>query len=351
MTTTAEPVRAAARALGFTRIGIVPAEPSATLDAYRRWIAADMHAGMGYMARPDRVARREDLRVILPGARSLIVVALDYRQLVPADVLRDPGRGRFACYAWGADYHEVLLARLERLAQALEPLLGARRCYVDTGPLLERSHAQRGGLGFVGKNTMLIHPRAGSLFFLGEILTDAAFDDYDAPLPRASMCGSCARCLSACPTDAFPQPYVLDARRCISYWTIEHRGSIDAALRSRFGNWVFGCDICNEVCPFQRFAPLADEPAFAPESLERAAPPLTDLLALDEAGFAARYRGTAVWRLGRERLLRNACVAAGNWGSAEAVPALERLLQADSPLLAEHAAWALNAIEQAERAR
>lgn len=350
MTTTADGIRQAARAHGFTRIGIVPAEPSATLEAYRRWVAAEMHAGMGYMARPDRQARREDLRVILPGARSLIVVALDYRQMAPAGLLREPGRGRFASYAWGADYHAVLLARLEGLAQALLPLLGARRCYVDTGPLLERSHGQRGGLGFVGKNTMLIHPRAGSLFFLGEILTDAAFDDYDSPLPQASMCGSCTRCLTACPTGAFPQPYVLDARRCISYWTIEHRGSIDPALRAHFGNWVFGCDICNDVCPFQRFAPLADEPAFALDTLERAAPLLTDLLALDEAEFAARFHGTPVWRLGRERLLRNACVAAGNWGSPQAAPALERMLAQGSPLLAEHAAWALAAIARAERA-
>ena len=330
--------------LGFDRVGLTHAAPSPTLDAYLRWIDAGMHGPMGYLARPDRVARRRDLSLILPGVQSLIVVAFDYRSTLPEAVLSDPSRGRFAAYAWGADYHAVMLDKLESLAAWLTAETGgAHRAYVDTGPILERSHAQAAGLGFVGKNTMLIHPRRGSLFFLGEILTTLECDAYDAPLPRTTMCGTCTRCLNACPTDAFPAPHVLDARRCISMWTIEHKGAIDPALRPHFGNWVFGCDVCQDVCPFQRFAPETREPAFAPD-LARIAPPLFDLLALDGAGFQARFAGTPVARTGRNRLVRNACVAAGNWGSDEAIPALVPLLADAIPLVRGHAAWALGQI-------
>lgn len=337
-------LKARAAELGFDRIGLTRAEPSPTLAAYLRWIEAGMHGPMGYMARPDRVARRRDLAVILPGVQSLIVVALDYRSAAPAEWLTDPARGRFAAYAWGADYHEVMLAKLETLAAWLtEESGGAHRAYVDTGAILERSHGQAAGLGFVGKNTLLIHPRRGSLFFLGEILTTLECDDYDAPLPQPTMCGSCTRCLNACPTGAFPAPHVLDARRCISLWTIEHKGSIDPALRPRFGNWVFGCDICQDVCPFQRFAPETREPAFTPDPA-RITPPLLDLLALDEAGFQARFASTPVARTGRQRLVRNACVAAGNWGSDDAIGPLAALLDDASPLVRSHAAWALGQI-------
>jgi epoxyqueuosine reductase len=254
-------LKARAAGLGFNLVGVTRAAPSPTLNAYLRWIEAGMHGAMGYLARPDRVQRRRDLTAILPGALSLVVVGLDYvataKSSIPESVLADPARGRIASYAWGLDYHDVMLPRLEDLAEWLRVESGQRlshRVYVDTGAILERSHAQQAGLGFVGKNTMLIHPRWGSAFFVGEILTDLEFDAYDAP-HRATMCGTCTRCLRACPTDAFPQSYVLDARRCISYHTIENQGWIDEALRPRFGNWVFGCDVCMDVCPFQRFAP------------------------------------------------------------------------------------------------
>ncbi len=332
-----------ARALGFNLVGVTRAEPSPTLAAYLRWIDAGMHGTMAYMARPDRQARRRDLNVILPGARSLVVVGVDYRTL-PA--LADPARGQIAAYARGLDYHEVLTPRLETLAAWLRDHSGqtmSHRVYVDTGAILERSHASVAGLGFTGKNTMLIHPRRGSFFFLGEILTDLEFDVYDTP-HRATMCGNCTRCLNACPTDAFPQPYVLDARRCISYLTIEHKGAIDPDLRPLMGNWVFGCDVCQEVCPFQRFSPLTAETAFYPADAERTAPRLVDLLALDEAAFRRRYYGSPVYRIGRERLVRNACIAAGNWGHPDARAPLRRLLDDPSDLIHEHAAWALGRI-------
>lgn len=337
-------VKDKARALGFNLIGLTPARPSPHLRAYFQWLESELHGAMGYLARDDRQARRRDLNVILPGAKSLVIVGLDYHTLkLPEAFLSDPGRGRIAAYAWGKDYHDLMLPRLKELAQWLQahgssPL--QFKTYVDTGAILERSHAQQAGLGFVGKNTMLIHPRRGSDFFLGEIVTDAEFDAYDEP-QRETMCGSCARCLAACPTNAFPQPYVLDARRCISYLTIEQPGWIDHTLRSLMGNWVFGCDVCQAVCPWERFAVQSLETDFFPTSPERAAPWLTDLMRLDEAGFTALFGGTPVERIGRGQLVRNACIAAGNSGRAELIPTLESRLADDSPLVRGHAGWAL----------
>ncbi|MBE2270570.1 MAG: tRNA epoxyqueuosine(34) reductase QueG [Anaerolinea sp.] len=335
-----ERLKTRALELGFNLTGITRAEPSPTLDAYFRWIDAGMHGDMAYMARPDRQARRRDLNVILPGVRSLVVVGLDYRTEIPESTLTDPARGRFSAYAWGLDYHDLMTPRLETLAAEL----GAdHRVYVDTGAILERSHAHGAGLGFTGKNTMLIHPRRGSFFFLGEILTTLEFDEYDQA-GRATLCGTCTRCLRACPTNAFPRPHVLDARRCISYLTIEHKGWIEPDLRPLMGNWVYGCDVCQDVCPFNRFTSETCERVFRAADADRAAPPLLDLLALDDAGFQARFVGSAAARIKRERLVRNACIATGNWGSPEALPALTRLLEDASPLVRGHAAWALNRI-------
>jgi epoxyqueuosine reductase len=296
------------------------------------------------MAREDRQARRRDLNVILPGAKSLLIVGLDYHTLkLPAEWLADRSRGRIAAYAWGQDYHEVMLPCLKELAEWLQAHSSTQvqfKAYVDTGAVLERSHAQQAGLGFVGKNTMLIHPRRGSDFFLGEIVTDAEFDAYDQP-GRETMCGTCTRCLAACPTQAFPEPYVLDSRRCISYLTIEHPGWVDQALRPLMGNWVFGCDVCQTVCPWGRFAVQSLEGKFFPASPERAAPRLSDLLRMDEAGFEAAFAGTPVERIGREQMVRNACIAAGNSGHTELIAALENLLADRSPLVRGHAGWAL----------
>ncbi|MBL8132936.1 MAG: tRNA epoxyqueuosine(34) reductase QueG [Anaerolineae bacterium] len=338
-------VKRRARELGFNLVGIARAEPSLTLDAYERWIAAGMHGDMGYLARPDRLARRRDLGIILPGARSMVIVGLDYSAAIPEARLTDPLRGRIASYAWGLDYHDVMGERLELLTAWLSDSAGgAARLYIDTGAILERSHAQQAGLGFVGKNTMLIHPKRGSFFFLGEILTTLAFDVYDSP-GKATLCGTCTRCLNACPTDAFPQPHVLDARRCISALTIEHKGWIAPDLRPLMGSWVYGCDVCQNVCPWNRFAPAGD-PAFAPPAqLDRAAPLLRDLLALDDDQLASRFAGSPILRIRRDRLVRNACIAAGNAaGSAADSSLLASLLprlEDHSPLVRGHAAWAL----------
>jgi epoxyqueuosine reductase len=340
----AQKIKDRAQALGFNLVGLTPARPSPHLRAYLGWLEAGHQGEMDYMGRPDRVARRRDLNTILPGVRSLVIVGLDYHTLkLPDSLLSDPTRGRIAAYAWGEDYHRAMLPRLKALGAWLQAESGGaarHRAYVDTGAVLERSHGQQAGLGFTGKNTMLIHPRRGSDFFLGEVLTDVEFDAYDEP-QREGLCGRCTRCLAACPTGAFPEPYVLDARRCISYLTIEQGGSIPPALRPLMGNWVFGCDVCQAVCPWGRFAVQTHETSFFPVSGERAAPPLARLLGLDEAAFAAEYGGTAVLRAGRDQMVRNACVAAANGRQRECAPLLRALTADRSAVVPEHANWAL----------
>lgn len=338
-----------AAALGFDSIGVSLAAPARRLDAYLQWIDDGRHGEMAYMARLDRVARRRDPQIILPGLRAIISVDLSYAGVSPPEeVLNDPARGRISNYAWGGDYHEVLIPRLEALAgwlRAQGDPSAQSRAYVDTGAVLERDHAETAGLGFTGKNTMLINPRRGSYFFLGELLTTLALPPT-APEPMPA-CGRCRRCLDACPTGAFPAAYALDARLCISYLTIELKGWIPRHLRPLMGNWIYGCDICQAACPFNRFARPTAETVFQPATLAAAAPPLLDILALDEQAFAERFAGSPIRRIRRLRLLRNACVAAGNWGHPAAVPALVPLLREPDPLLRGHAAWALRQIDDA----
>ena len=334
--------------------GIAPAKPTPNLDAYLRWIKAGMHGEMGYMARPDRTARRQDLNVILEDAKSLIIVALDYYSLdLPTEIANDPLRGRISNYAWGLDYHDVMLPRLESLATSLAGWLDrpiGYRAYVDTGAILERDHGTEAGLGFIGKNTMLIHPRRGSYFFLGEIITDVELAYDNANPVTVPNCGTCTRCLDDCPTSAFPQPYVLDARKCISYLTIEHKGFIPYELRPLMGNWVYGCDVCQEVCPWQRFAGPVDSPLLGTVDVEqRAAPTLASLLALNEESFNKQFDDSPVIRIKRERLVRNACIAAGNSGKPELAEYLTPLLDDASPLVRGHAAWALGQLYRRQR--
>jgi epoxyqueuosine reductase len=347
-----ERIRARARALGFDVTGIAPAEAGApAMEAYRAWLARGFHGQMGYLARPDAVARRADPARIMPGVRSILVVGLSYHsQPLPPPLRDDPSRGIIASYAWGPDYHDLMLPHLEELAAAVEAESSrpaAHRAYVDTGPLLERALGTRAGLGFVGRNTNLIHPRLGSWLFLGELLLAADLPPtQDDGQPAGGTCGRCTRCLQACPTAAFPAPYVLDARRCISYLTIELKGPIPRELRPLVGNRIFGCDICQEVCPWnRRFARPGDPAALwpAPPS-EVMAPFLLELLALDEEGFRRRFAGSPVKRAKRRGLLRNVAVALGNWGNTAAVPGLFWALEDAEALVRGHAAWALGRI-------
>jgi epoxyqueuosine reductase len=312
---------------------------------------------MTYLSRADAVARRGDLRGTLARVRAVIVVGLDYRTPEAEGSECDPSRGVIARYARGRDYHRVLKRKLLALGRRLEEHAGrpvAARAYVDTGPILERDLARRAGLGWFGRSTMLIHPRRGSYFFLGVLLVDlelAADEPFDA-----DHCGSCARCLEVCPTGALlgrdeRGAPVIDATRCISYLTIEHRGPIPRALRGAMSNRIYGCDICQEVCPFNgpKLVQLAREPDFAPRP-EMAYPALTELIGMDDAAWDRFSRGSAVRRAGRAGFLRNVAVALGNWGSEEAVPALTRALEDAEPLVRGHAAWSLGRVAS-DRAR
>jgi epoxyqueuosine reductase len=351
----AERIKARAHQLGFDLVGVVPAEPMTTVDRYRTWIEESYHGQMAYLARPDGVDKRGDLRRILPGVRSAVTVAVNYHTVpLLAETRDDPSRGIMASYAWGDDYHDLLTPRLRELGAFVEAETGgpvAYRAYVDTGPLLEREIATRAGLGFVGKNTNLIHPRLGSWLFLGELLLAVELPPRTGALPTHPTCGRCTRCLDACPTSAFVAPYVLDARRCISYLTIELKGPIPRELRPLMGNRVFGCDICQEVCPWnRRFARATAEPALQPRS-DAMAPRLLDLFALDDEGFRRRFRGSPVKRARRRGLLRNVAVALGNWGDPVAVPALAHALNDAEPLIRGHTAWALGRIATGEARR
>jgi len=347
MPVSAQNLKAKALELGFNLVGITRAEPSPTLNAYLDWVGQEMHAKMGYLARPDRVIRRENPQVILPQAQSFVVVAFDFHQTHELEsMLNNPTRGRIARYAWGMDYHDIMIPRLESLAEWLHAEAEStlkHRVYVDTGAILERSHAQQAGLGFIGKNTMLIHPKRGSSSFIGEILTTFDFDEYDTP-HRETMCGSCTRCLMSCPTDALPTPYTLDARRCISYHMIENKGWIDRELRADFGNWVYGCDICQDVCPFQRFITPTTESRFTPRHEYTVAPRLADLLQITDEQFYDWYHDSPIYRIKRERLIRNALICAGNSGDDSLAPLIEAYISDDSPLLRGHAIWALSQI-------
>ena len=290
-------VKAFALDLGFDLVAIGSCGPPEHGAAFRRWIEVG-HAGtMGYLER--RLEERLDPRRVLPGARATVCVALNYHQGAPADASWQP----VARYAWGRDYHDVIGPRLERLAAHLTDAAGARsRGYVDTGPVLERDLAARAGLGWIGKNTMLLHPALGSWFFIGVLLTtaDLAFDE---PLP--DRCGTCRACLDACPTDAFVAPYVLDARRCISYLTIEHRGEIPPALHPGMAGWQFGCDVCQDVCPWNRKAPITREPEFSPG---QRFPEAAALAGMDDAAIRGRFRGTPLLRARPSGLRRNASI-------------------------------------------
>ena len=330
--------------VGLDLVGVAEVGPTPGHDAYRRWLADGFDAGMAYLRRPDAVRRRADPREILPQARSVIVVASSYAG-APHPPL-PPLHGRVSRYAWGEDYHRWLLERLERLIARLRETAGdfPCRCYVDTGPVLERAWGLQAGLGFAGKNAMLIHPRLGSYLFLGVALV--GLELTATPAPGLGGCGRCTRCLDRCPTRAIVAPHRLDARRCIAYLTVEHRGPIPEALRPAIGDWLFGCDLCQEACPWNR-RPLAAHAAEEP-------PPgatlyLPDLLLIDEATFRARFRRSPIWRATPTGLARNAAVVLGNRGDPAALPYLERAVRLHpSDIVREHARWAIERIRAAE---
>jgi len=332
-------IKERARSLGFDLVGITSAEPLPEHgERLATWLSQGFHGQMAYMAR--KAGKAADPRVVVPEARSVVVVGMYYR--TPEE---EPPQGtlcgQVSSYARGEDYHSVMGRRLEALAAFLKEN-GARvaRWYVDTGPLLDRALAQRAGIGWFGKNTMIISREYGSWIFLGLLLTDLELAHDE---PASGDCGLCALCLEQCPTGAIVAPYLIDARRCISYLTIEHRGWIPRELRPSLGNMVFGCDLCQEVCPWNRIRTPTPHPEFRPRP-GMAAPELLPLLHITEEEFQRRFRGMAIKRARRSGLRRNVAVALGNLGDPQAIPALALALSDPDPVVRGHAAWALGRI-------
>jgi epoxyqueuosine reductase len=323
--------------LGFSLSGVCAAMPPPGIARFDEWLTAGYAGQMHYLA--DRREAYVDPQNVLDGARSIVMLAMNYRTAEPTSPRAD--EGRISRYAWGdADYHELVRERLNQLADYLrERVPGARvRGVVDTAPLLEREFGQLAGLGWVGKNTLLINRQQGSWFFLAALLTDVElrYDEAHA----TDHCGTCRACLDACPTNAFPQPYVLDATRCISYLTIELREAVPSELRTGIGDWLFGCDVCQEVCPWNSRAPQSPEAAFEPR-LDSNPINLIGLFELDDAAFRRRFRSTPLWRAKRRGLLRNAAIVLGNRPTPDAIPALTRGLNDNEPLIRGACAWAL----------
>ena len=332
-----------AERIGFDQAGVADVAVSPRAGALRRWLDSGCAAGMTWMAA--RGAERADPAAASPGARSVVVVGLSYFvENPPPELWNDPCRGRVARYAWGRDYHDVMLPMLRELEGFMAAEAGGAtgcRAYVDTGPVLERDLAERAGLGFTGKNTNLISRAFGSYVFIGEILTEWQVPSAECRVKNeAESCGACERCLSRCPTGALAEPYMLDARKCISYLTIEHRGIIPPELRRAMGNWVFGCDECQQVCPWVVKHARRGQQCFLAFDPGMCAPRLEELLAMDDGAFRERFAGTPVLRAKRAGLVRNAIIAAANSGRAEFFQPLEKLARDTDPVVRATALWA-----------
>jgi len=325
-----------ARRLGFALAGVCPAVTPAGIHRFHEWLEAGYAGEMRYLH--DREEAYRHPRHVLAGTQSLVMLAFNYRTLEPAPP--QAGQGRISRYAWGSDYHDLIHDRLRELADLLRSRRpeAAVRGVVDTAPLLEGEFAQLAGLGWIGKNTLLLNRELGSWFFLAALLTDVELD-YDAA-HETDHCGTCRACLDACPTQAFVAPYVLDSRRCISYLTIELRSAIPHELRPAMGDWLFGCDICQDVCPWNHRAPRTEVAELAPSPLTNPLA-LVALLELDDEGFRRHFRRSPLWRAKRRGLLRNAAVVLGNQRPADALAALARGLSDVEPLVRGACAWAL----------
>ena len=322
-----------ARQLGFILAGVTSSEPPAHYNVFENWLNQNMHGTMDYLAEDRSRIRRADPEQILPECKSILVLAIPYNPPLPTG----EGGVRVASYALGDDYHDILPQKLQAIVTFIEEQLGhsiPNRYYTDSGPILERELAQRAGLGWIGKNSMLINPLAGSTFFLAEILLGIELEPDDAF--ATDQCGTCTRCITACPTQCILPNRTLDARRCISYLTIENKVDIPEDLRPQIGNWVFGCDICQQVCPWNRFSQPSD-PAFEPKI---PLPVLASDLLLSSVGFNQRFRKSPVKRARRRGYLRNLAVVIGNTGNEKDIPILEQAVRDDEPLVSEHAKWA-----------
>ena len=333
-------VLAIAEELGFDDCRIALAAEATHAAVFDQWIAEGKYGDMDWMAKTPE--RRRDPRVVLPGARSVIVLALNYFQPEPASDGGDGVRGRIARYAWGDDYHDVIEKRLKRFCAELEARFGGvHRRYVDYGPVLERDFASDAGVGWNGKSTVQIHRRFGTWFFLAELISTL---ELEPDPPSADHCGKCTACIDCCPTGAITAPRRLDALRCISYLTIENKGAIPEEFRQAMGDRIFGCDDCLDACPWNRFARQSKEDAFSAREFVSGIA-LREFLRLDDTQFRELFRKSPVKRIKRERFLRNVCVALGNVGDASDLADLRRAAADPDPLVSEHARWAISQIE------
>jgi len=333
-------IKAWAAELGFDDCRIAPAKEATHAGLFHDWIGEGKHGEMAWMER--NPLRRCDPREVLPGCRSVICLALNYYPGRSPFANGHEGGYRIARYAWNEDYHDLIEKRLKEFDVKLQALGGVQRFYVDTGPVLERDFASDAGLGWNGKSTVQIHRRLGAWFFLAELLTTL---DLSPDAPSTDHCGKCTACITACPTQAITAPRRLDARRCVSYLTIEHKGPIPEEFRVPMGDRIYGCDDCLDACPWNRFAHESREITFhARESVFRQS--LTDFLELDDDGFRVLFAKSPIKRIKRPRFLRNVCVALGNTGTTDDLPALERAAADPDPLIAEHASWAVARIHQ-----
>ena len=329
-----------AHTVGFDACRIAACAPPLHADEFASWLKKGAAGEMHYMKRGEE--KRRDPQRVLPGARSIVVLALNYWQGQETAVATPANAtGRIARYAWGADYHEVVAMKLDKIDKFLRDFGGTQKCYVDTGPILERDHAAKAGLGWHGKSTMLIDERLGTWFFLAEVLTTL---ELPPDAPAKDRCGTCQRCITACPTGAITGPHKLDARRCISYLTIELKSAIPLELRPLIGDRIFGCDDCLDACPWNRFAQVSRESAFAGRR-STIGMSLRDYLDLSEEEFRSLFRDSPIKRIKRRGFLRNVCVALGNVGDENDLPVLRRTAEDPEPLIAEHAQWAIEQIQ------
>jgi epoxyqueuosine reductase len=328
--------------LGFDSCRVAACAPPDHAREFGEWLNDGAAGEMNYMTRG--AEKRRDPQKILPGARSIIIFALNYFQGETAQRAVATGEatamGRIARYAWGDDYHNLIAAKLDKIDDLLRSFGGEQKCYVDTGPILERDHAAEAGIGWHGKSTMLVDPKLGTWFFLAEILTTLELPPDE---PAKDRCGKCTRCIDACPTGAITAPHRLDARRCISYLTIELKGPIPTEFRPLIGDRIFGCDDCLEACPWNRFAQVSRESAFSARR-STIGFALRDYLNLGDTGFRNLFRNSPIERIKRRGFLRNVSVALGNVGTPEDLPALKQAVRDPEPLIAEHAAWAMDRI-------
>jgi epoxyqueuosine reductase len=326
-------IKEKARQLGFVLAGVTSPEPPPHYSTFEAWLNADMHGTMNYLAEERSRTRRADPKQILPECKSILILALPYTPISQ----QQSSSFQIAAYALGDDYHDIIPPRLKLIVEFIEDQLGhpvPNRYYTDTGPILERDLAQRAGLGWIGKNSMLINPRAGSTFFLAEILLGIELEPDQNII--TDHCGTCTRCVTACPTHCILPNRTLTARRCISYLTIELKDDIPLELRPLMQDWIFGCDVCQQVCPWNRFSAQADS-AFEPKIPQ---PVLPLDLTLSSVEFNQRFKKSPIKRAKRRGYLRNVAVALGNNGNESDIPILEQALQDDEPMIREHAKWA-----------